>query len=356
MSKIDDFKGLLLSQRGKAVYVWGGNGEDLNAMSNPKDWIRRKEERYSDNPTVVERNVQRVLNLYTALKVSGISPIRAFDCSGLIYWCLKQLGIVKSDLNSRGLYGICTPITPSELRAGDLIFCYSDNNGNGQLDISEIYHVGAMISSEREIECIGRDEGVVELLRGKKWKGFGRPKAFANIAPQPDNPTEPTEPQPTQPEDPSVYWRDLLVTSPYMKGPDVLFVQTALVALEYSVGSCGCDGTYGNDTEQAVIFFQKDCDIPATGTVDFTTWSKLLSSLSEDITDEYYGDADGDGKITAADAAKILRSIVHLEGVLPLHRGDANNDGEISAADAAYILRCVVKLEKPKPIKETKES
>lgn len=64
-----------------------------------------------------------------------------------------------------------------------------------------------------------------------------------------------------------------------------------------------------------------------------------------------YGDADGDGEITAADAAKVLRSIVHLEGALTLQQGDANNDGAITASDVAYVLRCVVKLEKPKPIK-----
>lgn len=344
MGLIENYVDLLKSQVGKSLYVWGANGEDVTAMSDVEAWVRRKEQRYSDDSATVERNVKRVMKLYAELKAKGISPIRAFDCSGLQYWCLKQLGVVKSDLSSRGLYGICNPITAAELRAGDLIFCYTDKNGNGRLDTSEIYHVGAMVSDVMEIECIGRDEGVVELPIRSKWKGFGRPKVFANIALDPD--------VPTQPEDPSVHWRDLMVATPYMKGPDVVFVQISLVALDYSVGACGCDSTYGADTEQAVIDFQSDCGLATTGVVDIVTWSALLTAVSEDVTDTaYYGDADGDGEITAADAAKVLRSIVHLEGALTLQQGDANNDGAITASDVAYVLRCVVKLEKPKPIK-----
>ena len=58
------------------------------------------------------------------------------------------------------------------------------------------------------------------------------------------------------------------------------------------------------------------------------------------------GDANCSGKVTAADAAMILRSLVGLstlsaEGVL---NAEVTGDGAIDAEDAAAILRYVVKL------------
>lgn len=58
------------------------------------------------------------------------------------------------------------------------------------------------------------------------------------------------------------------------------------------------------------------------------------------------GDVNGDGVITAADAAMILRYIVkliNLDGE-SIYRADANCDGKITASDAAYVLRYVVGL------------
>lgn len=59
-----------------------------------------------------------------------------------------------------------------------------------------------------------------------------------------------------------------------------------------------------------------------------------------------YGDTNCDGKITAADASQILRSLVGLSEMTlrGAANGDVNGDGVISAADAAMILRYVVGL------------
>ena len=43
MSKRDDFLEAARSQCNKGIYVWGGNGEDLLAMTDPEAWIRKKE-------------------------------------------------------------------------------------------------------------------------------------------------------------------------------------------------------------------------------------------------------------------------------------------------------------------------
>ena len=50
------------------------------------------------------------------------------------------------------------------------------------------------------------------------------------------------------------------------------------------------------------------------------------------------GDADGDGKVTAADARLILRAAVGLEDVA-IERGDLDGDGRITSADAREALK-----------------
>lgn len=59
------------------------------------------------------------------------------------------------------------------------------------------------------------------------------------------------------------------------------------------------------------------------------------------------GDANLDGKLTAGDAALVLRTVVGLSSMDgPMcAAGDVDGDGEITAADAAKILRLVIQLE-----------
>ncbi len=76
----------------------------------------------------------------------------------------------------------------------------------------------------------------------------------------------------------------------------------------------------------------------------------LLSAfrtVSAEEEDRLGGDANGDGKVTAADAAFILRYVVGLEDRMELHdmlSADINGNGEIDADDAASILRYVTDL------------
>ena len=61
-----------------------------------------------------------------------------------------------------------------------------------------------------------------------------------------------------------------------------------------------------------------------------------------------FGDADGDGCVSAADARLVLRHAVGLEDIVnaaDLIISDLNFDGEINAADARLVLRTAVDLE-----------
>lgn len=69
----------------------------------------------------------------------------------------------------------------------------------------------------------------------------------------------------------------------------------------------------------------------------------LSSALLENVGLTYKrpiikGDADGDGKITSADARLILRASVGLETV-DTERADVDGDGKITSADAREVLR-----------------
>ena len=71
------FVQMVTDQVGKGVYVWGGNGEILDGMADPEDWIARHE-------TCAE-NAKRALRLIEQRRKNGVRNIRAFDCSGLVY-------------------------------------------------------------------------------------------------------------------------------------------------------------------------------------------------------------------------------------------------------------------------------
>ena len=51
----------------------------------------------------------------------GASPASGFDCSGLVYWSYKQLGI-ELPHSSYALYDVGRQIAPSRMQPGDLVF------------------------------------------------------------------------------------------------------------------------------------------------------------------------------------------------------------------------------------------
>lgn len=161
MTKLEQFLELLYSQVDKGIYVWGANGEILDDMEKPREWIKRHE----SNSTLANQAIK----LYDKRIKDGEVKIRAFDCSGLVYWALKTLGLQNYDVSSRGLYNLCEKVSKNELRAGDLVF---HHNG------IKIVHVGVYVGGE-VIEDKGYKWGVVATKRAAGyWNRFGRWKAF----------------------------------------------------------------------------------------------------------------------------------------------------------------------------------
>ncbi|MBE5784409.1 MAG: hypothetical protein E7330_01270 [Clostridiales bacterium] len=152
----------LKEQVGRSVYVWGGQGE----TEITEKWVRSRENK--------EANILRVMRFYEGLRSKGISPIRAYDCSGLIlhYW-QDRVGFFTSDMTAAGLFRLCTALEKTALQPGDLVFRH---NGTA------IHHVGVYMGDGQVIEAEGRDRGVVErhIDAGGTgyWNRFGRPPFF----------------------------------------------------------------------------------------------------------------------------------------------------------------------------------
>lgn len=178
MSKLSEYIALLWSQVGNGIYVYGGNGEDLTAMTEAKrEAFYQKREVATKNSTTgkvktsKEQNIARIRSLYDKRVKEGVSPILAFDCSGLQYWAGKKVGVITRDISADGIYGKCKKISKADVKRGD--YCFTHNG-------KKATHVGMYVGDDVIIECQGRDVGVVtnRLSKTTAFNVFGRYPAF----------------------------------------------------------------------------------------------------------------------------------------------------------------------------------
>lgn len=79
----------------------------------------------------------------------GSSPSTSFDCSGFVSWVVNHCGVGWNigRLGADGLRGICTRVSPSNARPGDLIFFQGTYNTTGAS------HVGIYLGNNMMIHC-----------------------------------------------------------------------------------------------------------------------------------------------------------------------------------------------------------
>ena len=77
----------------------------------------------------------------------GSSPSTSFDCSGFVSWVINHSGWNVGRLGAQGLYNICTPISSSQAKPGDLIFFV------GTYDTPGVSHVGIYVGGGMMIHC-----------------------------------------------------------------------------------------------------------------------------------------------------------------------------------------------------------
>jgi len=114
-------------------------------------------------------------------------------------------------------------------------------------------------------------------LTGSEVAGFGRP-CWGIVEGSSDVPDDPV--QPDTPVQPSRILRK------YVSGEDVRQLQEELIELGYDVGPDGADGKFGDNTEKAVMQFQRDHGLDADGQVGPLTYAALEEALSEEDTEQ----------------------------------------------------------------------
>ena len=77
----------------------------------------------------------------------GSSPSTSFDCSGYVCWVLNHSGWSVGRTSAQGLYNLCTPVSLSNARPGDLVFFKGTYKTNG------VSHVGIYVGENRMIHC-----------------------------------------------------------------------------------------------------------------------------------------------------------------------------------------------------------
>ncbi len=190
------FLEILYALVGCSIYVWGGNGEDLMQMTDAQRAAYFDKHERADSGRTKAENIALCEALFQKIKAKGHKTIRAFDCSGLIYYALKQLFPNQKDMAARHFYAACNPssetgMSLSDLKEGDFVF---KDKGFG------IVHIGCYVGNNKVIECAGREKGVVKQSIGSAWNKFGEwPALFTDVPePQPEPQPEPTPSQPVK--------------------------------------------------------------------------------------------------------------------------------------------------------------
>jgi cell wall-associated NlpC family hydrolase len=110
-------------------------------------------ERPAANPTLGQRAAKVALRAVgVSYQWGGTSPASGFDCSGLVYWAYRRLGI-ELPHSSYALYERGRRVAPSRLKPGDLLF------------FSGLGHVGLYLGRGRMVHApsSGRRVEVVPL-------------------------------------------------------------------------------------------------------------------------------------------------------------------------------------------------
>ncbi len=94
----------------------------------------------------------------------GSSPKTSFDCSGYVSWVVNNsgIGINIGRTNAKNIYKLCTKVSSSQLKPGDLVFF------KGTYATTGVSHVGIYIGDGQMIHC-GSSVSYADLNQ-KYWK------------------------------------------------------------------------------------------------------------------------------------------------------------------------------------------
>lgn len=258
-------KAVDIAKNYKTTYIWGGIGLPITAET-----IKRAEKSYSKNTTAGYAAA--------AKKLSGDPKAFYFDCIGLIKSILwgwngdnsKTYGGAKyasngvPDIGADATIAKCSDVSSSgwaNMVPGEAVWCKG--------------HIGIYIGDGLAVECT------------PSWKNGVQITAVGNIGGKSGYKTRYWTKHGKLP------WVDysgvtvvsggaktvnvsLNVLKRNDKGAQVKAAQALLVNAGFSVGSSGCDGSFGPATQTAVKKFQAAKKLTQDGEIGAQTWAALL--------------------------------------------------------------------------------
>lgn len=186
MSKLETYEATALEQVAHhSIFVWAASGQ-LCKNINEK-WIREHEARNENG-----KHADEAVAAWKRVMQSEYRDVaRAFDCSGLVSYCLIKAGALDKRRDCDGLYDRCDPIDQPE--DGALLFRVNAKNPNDET------HVGVFLEG-KQIEARGREWGVVSReFERSYWNKYGWYRGFQreDRPPDPERETE-TDTDPMQ--------------------------------------------------------------------------------------------------------------------------------------------------------------
>ena len=138
-----------------AVYMHTlGNRPDLFPTGTYPNASTVKEPTYYDIPPEALEDATFAAMMAEAEKYigypyvwGGSSPSTSFDCSGFVSWVINHSGWDVGRLGAQGLCNICTPVSPEQVKPGDLVFFV------GTYDTPGVSHVGIYVGNSVMLHC-----------------------------------------------------------------------------------------------------------------------------------------------------------------------------------------------------------
>lgn len=229
-------------------YVFGAAGELCNISTRKKYYNNYASRKPAEAEQIKKRC--RVLS-GSASSCSGCTyypggNTRCYDCRGFTRWCLAQVGITLRGAGATSQWNDNSNWLEKgkiEDLPNGVLACFFHQNG------TTMEHTGFALNGQT-IHCSGTVKRGTTKDRGVTH--YAIPKGLDDQVPD---------------------WKPTLRKGD--RGEYVTLAQTDLVKLGFGVGSKGCDGIFGKDTEAAVKSCQAAFGLTVDGIVGQNTWAVL---------------------------------------------------------------------------------
>ena len=257
-TKADALRDWAIRQIG-CPYVMGGTG----AACTP-DYRRARAEQYPVSATAIKRNCPVLRGKQAACAGCKYDGKPCYDCAQL----------VRRGCAAAGIEGVAISGATSQWRKGDWLRKGGIQDTPAGV-VCMLYredkpgvmgHVGIALGDGTIVHASGHDTGVVRTkISAGRWTHYAIPRGMDVVV---DGVTDAPEDKPGDGRN-----RDTIRKG--ARGPTVVEAQGLLLRAGYPLPRHGADGSFGAETEAAVLAFQQKSGLTADGIVGPLTWAAL---------------------------------------------------------------------------------